>query len=113
MAQRFRSGLDQIEGDPASHEAIVSEATDAFRRHGEPPPLTYARRQRLSAVHDALRAAAAEGGAASITEIAMAHGFTDDKTVWEETGKSDTIHSKDRPGSTSLSTISTVLSALA
>ncbi|QTN24682.1 biliverdin-producing heme oxygenase [Rhizobacter sp. AJA081-3] len=35
MAQRFRSGLDQIEGDPASREAIVSEATDAFRRHGE------------------------------------------------------------------------------
>lgn len=34
MAQRFRSGLDQIEGDPASREAIVSEATDAFR-HGE------------------------------------------------------------------------------
>ena len=29
----------------------------------------------------------------------MAHGFTDDKTVWEETGKSDTVHSPDRPGS--------------
>ena len=35
MAQRFRSGLDQIEGDAAAREAIVSEATDAFRRHGE------------------------------------------------------------------------------
>ncbi|MGZ6980428.1 MAG: CocE/NonD family hydrolase, partial [Acidimicrobiia bacterium] len=29
--------------------------------------------------------------------IVMAHGFTDDKTVWEETGKSDTVHSIDRP----------------
>jgi len=31
--------------------------------------------------------------------VVMAHGFTDDKTVWEETGKSDTVRSKDRPGS--------------
>ena len=29
--------------------------------------------------------------------VVMAHGFTDDKTVWEETGKSDTVHSIDRP----------------
>lgn len=35
MAQRFRSGLDQIEADAFAREAIVSEATDAFRRHGE------------------------------------------------------------------------------
>jgi heme oxygenase (biliverdin-producing, ferredoxin) len=35
MAQRFRSGLDRIEGDSVAREAIVSEATDAFRRHGE------------------------------------------------------------------------------
>ncbi len=35
MAQRFRSGLDQIEAEPAMREAIVGEATDAFRRHGE------------------------------------------------------------------------------
>jgi len=31
--------------------------------------------------------------------VVMLHGFTDDKTVWEETGKSDTVHSVDRPGS--------------
>ena len=31
--------------------------------------------------------------------VVMAHGFTDDKTVWEETTKSDTVHSTDRPGS--------------
>jgi heme oxygenase len=35
MAQRFRSGLDRIEADPVAREAIVGEATDAFRRHGE------------------------------------------------------------------------------
>ncbi len=31
--------------------------------------------------------------------VVMLHGFTDDKTVWEETGKSDTVHSPSRPGS--------------
>jgi predicted acyl esterase len=31
--------------------------------------------------------------------IVMLHGFTDDKTIWQETGKSDTVHSPDRPGS--------------
>jgi len=31
--------------------------------------------------------------------VVMLHGFTDDKTIWEETGKSDTVHSRDRPGS--------------
>jgi predicted acyl esterase len=30
--------------------------------------------------------------------VVMAHGFTDDKTVWEETDKSDTVESPDRPG---------------
>ena len=30
--------------------------------------------------------------------VVMAHGFTDDKTIWEETGKSDTVHSTDSPG---------------
>jgi predicted acyl esterase len=29
--------------------------------------------------------------------VVMAHGFTDDKTVWEETDKSDTVDSSDRP----------------
>jgi predicted acyl esterase len=29
--------------------------------------------------------------------VAMAHGFTDDKTVWEETGKGDRSVSRDRP----------------
>ncbi len=41
----------------------------------------------------------AEAGA--LPTVAMLHGFTDDKTVWEETGKSDTILSTDRPGSNS------------
>jgi predicted acyl esterase len=31
--------------------------------------------------------------------VVMAHGFTDDKTIWQETGKSDTVRSIDRPGS--------------
>lgn len=31
--------------------------------------------------------------------VVMAHGFTDDKTIWEETDRSDTVESPDRPGS--------------
>ena len=29
--------------------------------------------------------------------VVMAHGFTDDKTVWQETGKGDRVESRDRP----------------
>jgi len=39
------------------------------------------------------------GAAAPRPAILMLHGFTDDKTIWQETGKSDTVHSRDRPGS--------------
>ncbi len=31
--------------------------------------------------------------------VVMAHGLTDDKTVWQETDKGDTVESPDRPGS--------------
>lgn len=33
--------------------------------------------------------------------VVMAHGFTDDKTIWEETGKSDSVESEDRPATNS------------
>ena len=33
--------------------------------------------------------------------VVMAHGFTDDKTVWQETNKSDTVDSADRPATNS------------
>lgn len=33
--------------------------------------------------------------------LLMAHGFSDDKTVWQETGKSDTVESVERPQSNS------------
>ena len=42
--------------------------------------------------------AGTEGPKPSVTVL---HGFTDDKAVWEETGKSDTVVSKDRPGANS------------
>ena len=37
------------------------------------------------------------GATGPLPTIAMAHGFTDDKTVWEETGKGDRSVSRDRP----------------
>jgi len=41
------------------------------------------------------------GADGPLPTVVMAHGFTDDKTVWQETGKSDTVESTDRPGSNS------------
>ncbi len=60
-----------------ARHACVSPRTleAAFKRQGESSPVAYARRQRLGAVHQALRAAAQEGRAANVTEVAMAHGF--------------------------------------
>src|SRR2546423_8163918 len=37
------------------------------------------------------------GTTSRIPSIVMAHGFTDDKRVWEETGKGDRVVSRDRP----------------
>src|SRR5947208_9904804 len=37
------------------------------------------------------------GATGPLPTIAIAHGFTDDKTVWEETGKGDRSVSRDRP----------------
>lgn len=47
----------------------------AFRRRYEQSPLAYARDVRLERVHAALRAAAAEGRRASVTDVALQHGF--------------------------------------
>jgi hypothetical protein len=41
------------------------------------------------------------GAQGPLPTVVMAHGFTDDKTIWQETGKSDTVESTDRPGSNS------------
>ncbi|MFO1270470.1 MAG: helix-turn-helix transcriptional regulator [Rubrivivax sp.] len=60
----------------ARHAGVSPRTLEAaFKRQGEPTPVAYARRQRLAAVHRALRAAAQEGRAANVTEVALAHGF--------------------------------------
>ena len=60
-----------------ARHACVSPRTleAAFKRRGETSPLAYARRLRLQAVHDALRAASVQGRAANVTEVAMTYGF--------------------------------------
>lgn len=60
-----------------ARHACVSPRTleAAFRRNGDPPPLAYARDQRLISVHQAFRAAVAEGRCVNVTEVAMDHGF--------------------------------------
>ena len=69
--------LDQALGlDAIARQACVSPRTleAVFQRHCGLSPLTYARQQRLQAVHQALSAAAGLDGA-SVTDIALAHGF--------------------------------------
>ena len=79
--------------------------TPSVRASKDAPPVRYVFWQGLVPSFDGLGLSvdvtvpcAAEGPGATVV---MAHGFTDDKTVWEETGKSDTVDSEDRPGSNS------------
>lgn len=60
----------------ARHACVSPRTLEAvFKRRGELPPLTYARRLRLQRVHDRLRDAWMHGHEVSVTEVAMAHGF--------------------------------------
>lgn len=63
--------------DMARHACVSPRTLElVFKRHGEVSPLAYARRQRLQAAHAALqRGARPSGGEASVTEVALAHGF--------------------------------------
>lgn len=60
-----------------AQHANVSQRTleTVFKRHVDVAPLAYARRYRLQAVHEALRAARLEGRPVNVTEVALAHGF--------------------------------------
>lgn len=63
-------------GEIAAHACVSPRALEAaFKRDGEPPPLVYARQRRLHAVRQALLAGARHGGTASVTEVALDHGF--------------------------------------
>lgn len=60
----------------ANHACVSPRTLEAvFRRNGDPPPLTYARGQRLDAVHRALRTAAIEQRPTNVTAVAIEHGF--------------------------------------
>lgn len=60
----------------AGHACVTPRTLEAvFKRNGEPPPLAYARRFRLQAVHAALATARRDGRPANVTEVALAHGF--------------------------------------
>lgn len=62
--------------DIARHACVSPRTLElAFRRQGEVSPLAYARRQRLLAAHKALRQAARDGRALTVTDVALAHGF--------------------------------------
>ena len=83
--RHLQRALDYIEAH--AHESLtltdiasaacVSPRTleAAFRRRYDQSPLAYARGLRLERVRAALRAAACEGRPASVTDIALQHGF--------------------------------------
>lgn len=64
--------------DDVARAACVSPRTleAAFRRLHQQTPMAYLRALRLDRVHQALQNAAREPHAASVTELAMQHGFT-------------------------------------
>lgn len=60
----------------ARHACVSPRTLElVFKRHGEPSPLAYARRQRLNAAHAALRQATREGRALAVTDVALTYGF--------------------------------------
>ena len=60
----------------ASHACVSPRTLEAaFQRNGDPPPLAYARGQRLAAVHQSLRLAATERRPTNVTKVAIEHGF--------------------------------------
>ncbi len=60
----------------ARHANVCPRTLEAlFKRHESMPPLAYARRHRLQRVHECLRTASGHGQDASVTQIALAHGF--------------------------------------
>ena len=83
--RHLQRALDYIEAhaheslslDRIAAAACVSPRTLelAFRRRYEQSPLAYARGIRLQRVHAALQGACAEGRPASVTDIALQHGF--------------------------------------
>lgn len=83
--RQLQRALDYIEEhalDPPGLAAIAQAASmsprtleTAFRRHLDQTPLGYARSVRLDRVHAALREAATQGADASVTDIALQHGF--------------------------------------
>ncbi|MBS0318518.1 MAG: helix-turn-helix transcriptional regulator, partial [Proteobacteria bacterium] len=60
----------------ARHACVSPRTLElVFKRHGEPSPLAYARRQRLYAAHAALRQATRDGRAQAVTDVALTYGF--------------------------------------
>ena len=60
----------------ADHACVSARTLEAaFRRQGEPSPLSYAREQRLKAAHELLCNASRSGRPVGVTEVALNFGF--------------------------------------
>lgn len=80
-----------------------TDLTPEVRTSADPEPVRYVRWRGTVPTFDGLPLSVdvtvpCDADAAQPT-VVMAHGFTDDKTVWQETDASDTIGSLNRPGS--------------
>lgn len=84
-SRALQRALDYIHAHPQDSLALADIAAAAcvsprtleaaFRRRYDQSPLAYARGVRLDRVHEALRAAVADGRPASVTDLALQHGF--------------------------------------
>lgn len=74
----IRANVDRVPtlAEIANHACVSPRTLEAaFKRHAGLAPLAYARRCRLQAVHEVLRAAQHEGRSINVTDVALAYGF--------------------------------------
>jgi hypothetical protein len=72
---------------------------------GDDPPVTYTRWRGTVPGFDGMPFSVDVTVPCGVTgrmpTVVMLHGFTDDKTIWQETGKGDSVISRDRPAANS------------
>lgn len=103
LADPAAAGLDCTPG-PAPYANLAGAAlVPEVHASKDPEPVHYVRWRGTVPTFDGMPLSVDVtvpcGDAQPRPAIVMLHGFTDDKTIWQETGKSDTVHSRDRPGS--------------
>ncbi len=83
------SGIADAELTPEVHVSIDADSVHYVRWRGSVPS--------FDGLPLSVDVTVPCGAGGAQPTVVMAHGFGDDKTVWQETGKSDSVKSKERP----------------